>query len=51
MLRVSQSIQRIGGEGYVQGPKTERSKRMLALSGSLVRALKAHQDAQAFERR
>ncbi len=51
VLRVRQSIQRIGKDVYIQEPKTERSKRTIALSASLVRALKAHQDAQAFERR
>lgn len=50
-LRVHQTIQRIGKTVHTQGPKTERSKRTLALSTSLVQALKAHHDAQAFERR
>lgn len=50
-LRVEQSIQRIGKQEYVQAPKTARSKRTLALPDSLVQALQAHQDAQAFERK
>lgn len=49
-LRVEQSIQRVGKELHIQEPKTARSKRTLALPDSLAAALKAHKDAQAFER-
>jgi integrase len=49
-LRVHQTLQRIGGETHVKEPKTARSRRTLALSPSLVAALTAHKDRQAFER-
>ncbi|MFT4037804.1 MAG: site-specific integrase [Thermomicrobiales bacterium] len=51
VLRVRQSLQRIGSEIHIKEPKTDRSRRTLALSSSLVRALTAHRDKQAFERR
>lgn len=51
VLRVRQSIQRIGSEVHIKEPKTERSRRTLALSDSLVTALKAHRDTQGFERK
>lgn len=51
VLRIRQSIQRIGQEIHIKEPKTERSRRTLTLSGALVDALKKHQDKQAFERR
>ena len=50
-LRVRQTLQRIGKEIVVKEPKTERSRRTLALSPTLVKALIAHKDAQAFERK
>ena len=43
-------MQRIGGQIYFKEPKTARSRRTLALSPSLVAALIAHKDRQAFER-
>ena len=51
VLRVRQSIQRIGSDMHIKEPKTDRSRRTLALSDSLVDALKKHQDKQAFERK
>lgn len=50
-LRVQQSIQRVGGTLHIQAPKTDRSRRTLALSEALVKGLQAHKDARAFERR
>jgi integrase len=51
MLRVRQTLQRIGGEIYIKEPKTPRSRRPLALTPSLVAALLAHKDRQEFERK
>jgi integrase len=51
MLRVRQTLQRIGGETYIKEPKTARSRRTLALTPSLVAALLAHRDRQEFERK
>src|SRR5688572_3257363 len=50
-LRVRQTLQRIGKEIVIKEPKTERSRRTLALTPSLVAALLAHRDRQEFERR
>ncbi|MCC7024387.1 MAG: site-specific integrase [Thermomicrobiales bacterium] len=50
VLRVRQTLQRIGGETITKEPKTSRGRRPLALSPSLVAALVAHKDRQAFER-
>ena len=50
-LRVRQTLQRIGKEIVIKEPKTERSRRTLALSPSLVTALLAHKDRQEFERK
>ncbi|MCC7023506.1 MAG: tyrosine-type recombinase/integrase, partial [Thermomicrobiales bacterium] len=49
-LRVRQTLQRVGKELAIKEPKTERSRRTLALSASLVAALTAHKDRQALER-
>jgi integrase len=49
-LRVRQTLQRIDGETVTKEPKRPRSRRTLALSPSLVAALTAHKDRQAFER-
>jgi integrase len=48
-LRVRQTLQRIGKEIVIKEPKTERSRRTLALTPSLVTALVAHRDRQEFE--
>ena len=50
-LRVRQTLQRIGKEIVIKEPKTERSRRTLALTPSLVAALLAHKDRQEFERK
>jgi integrase len=50
-LRVRQTLQRIGKELIIKEPKTERSRRTLALTPSLVAALLAHKDRQEFERK
>jgi integrase len=50
-LRVRQTLQRIGKEIVIKEPKTERSRRTLALTPSLVTALVAHRDRQEFERK
>jgi integrase len=50
-LRVRQTLQRIGKEIVIKEPKTERSRRTLALTPSLVSALLAHRDRQEFERK
>jgi integrase len=50
VLRVRQTLQHIGGETHIKEPKTARSRRTLALSSSLIAALTAHKDRQAFER-
>ena len=56
-LAVRQSLERIGGKRYGQPgklqfvePKTDRSRRTIAIPDSLVRALKAHRVSQAEER-
>src|SRR5215213_1433207 len=50
-LRVQQTLQRIGKGIVIKEPKTERSRRTLALTPSLVSALVAHKDRQEFERK
>jgi integrase len=50
-LRVRQTLQRIGKQIVIKEPKTERSRRTLALTPSLVAALLAHKDRQEFERK
>lgn len=49
-LRVSQALQRGGGEFRFDQPKTERSKRTLSLAPSVVKALVAHRARQAAQR-
>jgi integrase len=50
-LRVRQTLQRVGKEIVIKEPKTERSRRTLALTPSLLTALVAHRDRQEFERK
>jgi integrase len=50
MLRVQQQLHRIAGELHVSGPKSDRSRRMLALVPSVVEALQEHGQRQAAER-
>jgi integrase len=49
-LRVSQAVQRIGGKLQVTDVKTERSRRVVAIPESVVRALKTRRAQQAQER-
>ena len=49
-LAVTQALQRIDGKLSVKAPKTEKSRRRLTLPASVVAALRAHRDRQAFER-
>jgi integrase len=50
-LRVSQTLQRVKGEGIVFGPpKSRRSRRVLTMPGILVQALKEHRAAQHRDR-
>jgi len=49
-LRVRQTLQRVGKETVIKEPKTARSRRTLVLTPSLVTALQAHKDQQAFEK-
>jgi integrase len=49
-LAVTQVLQRIDGKLSVKAPKTEKSRRRLTLPASVVAALRAHRDRQAFER-
>jgi integrase len=49
-LRVRYALQRIDGTLQLKEPKTEHSRRTLSLPASLVAALRAHRDRQAFER-
>jgi integrase len=49
-LVVNQALQRLGGEFRFVEPKTERSRRTIALPKSVVRALLAHRKRQAIER-
>ena len=51
-LSVRRGLHRVAGKGLVyEEPKSERSRRTLALPSQLVEALKAHQAAQLEERR
>ena len=50
-LTVAQSMQRIDGKLQAVAPKTEKSRRVLALPGFAIAALVEHQDRQAFERK
>src|SRR3712207_8121754 len=45
----SRALQRIDGALILKEPKTEKSRRTLTLPTSLVTALRAHRDRQAFE--
>lgn len=49
-LTISQTLQRIGREFQFAEPKTDRSRRTLALPKSVVKALLAHRRRQAAER-
>jgi integrase len=49
-LAVTQALQRIDGKLIVKAPKTKKSRRRLTLPASVVAALRAHRDRQAFER-
>jgi len=49
-LRVTQALQRVDGKLIFKAPKTEKSRRRLTLPATLVAALRAHRDRQAFER-
>src|SRR5215210_525901 len=49
-LRVTQALQRVDGKLILRAPKTEKSRRQLPLPATLVAALRAHRDRQAFER-
>lgn len=50
-LTVNRTIHRVAGQGLVYAePKTERSRRRIALPRPLVAALRAHRTAQVAER-
>jgi integrase len=49
-LKVRHALQRINGRLILKEPKTEKSRRTLTLPPSMIAALKAHRDRQAFER-
>jgi integrase len=49
-LAVTQALQRVDGKLFLKAPKTEKSRRQLTLPASVVSALRAHRDRQAFER-
>lgn len=49
-LRVRKALQRIDGVLTLKEPKSEKSKRTLRLPPSLVSALRAHRDRQAFDK-
>ena len=49
-LSVTQALQRVDGALILKAPKTEKSRRRLTLPASVVAALRAHRDRQAFER-
>src|SRR5262249_3045863 len=46
----NQALQRVGGVFHFDEPKTDRSKRTLALAPSVVKALLAHRARQAAQR-
>lgn len=50
-LRVSHTLQRIGGTWQFVEPKTRRSARTLSLPASVVAALRTQKDRQGFEQR
>jgi integrase len=50
VLRVRSTLSRVGGRLVFTEPKTERSRRTVALSGPLVAVLKAHRSRQAQDR-
>jgi integrase len=49
-LRVAQAVQRVGGKLVISAPKTPRSRRILPLPTSLVRALATRRDRQRADR-
>jgi integrase len=49
-LSVTQALQRVDGALILRAPKTEKSRRRLTLPATVVAALRAHRDRQAFER-
>jgi integrase len=49
-LSVTQALQRVDGALIFRAPKTEKSRRRLTLPATVVAALRAHRDRQAFER-
>jgi integrase len=49
-LRVRRSLQRVEGKLTLKEPKTEKSRRALTMPRTLVAALLAHRDRQAYER-
>jgi integrase len=49
-LEVTQALQRVDGSLILKAPKTEKSRRRLTLPATVVAALRAHRDRQAFER-
>ena len=49
-LRVRQAVQRVDGRLILKEPKTEKSKRTLALAPALVASLRSHRRRQAEER-
>jgi integrase len=50
IARIARALSRPGGRYVFRDPKTERSKRALALADELVRALREHRRAQAAQR-
>ena len=50
-LRVTRSLQRIGGTVVLKEPKTERSRQILSLPTSAIAVLRSHRDRQARERK
>jgi integrase len=50
-LRVSKQLQRIDGRLQLVEPKTNRSRRSLAMPATIVRALQAHREGQAAEKK
>src|SRR5579859_2966308 len=50
-LRVSKQLQRIDGRLQLVEPKTNRSRRSLAMPAAIVRALRAHREGQEAEKK
>lgn len=50
-IRLARTLQRVNGEIVLKEPKTERSRRTLALGPAPVAALRAHRERQAWERK